>query len=76
MIDQGYKDMFEAFRNNVFCRYERNQQVARNLWEDLKEFVPEGDRRSFEIEWGHYVLEKFGPETFGLHFNKIKSNFN
>lgn len=60
---------YNEFRNNVMCRNLSNQIEADKLWKNIKHIVPENDRKLFEIEWGHYMINEFNTDTFASYFD-------
>jgi len=64
-------NIFEEFRNNVFCRRESNQRKAKKLWKEISEVMDDSDKALFKTEWSHYMMGdcELDVEGFSLFFD-------
>ena len=65
------EEKLNAFRNQVCCRNNNNQFLARKIWNKIKSNFDEKIRRDFEIEWSHYMLNEMSTSQFGEEIKKL-----
>ncbi len=69
-----FDKLFLEFTNEVFCRRDSNQLKADKLWKEIKVLFPEKTSKDFEIDWGHYLLNQFNYEQFGISIVDLKKS--
>lgn len=74
--DEQY-NLYEEFRNNVFCRNENNQHKAKKLWNQIKTIIDDSDKALFNTEWNHYMMGDMELDVngFSLYFDKYVKKY-
>jgi hypothetical protein len=65
------KNQLIDFKNEVLCRRNSNQEKAKKLFNNFKNFLNPEQNKEIVIEWSHYDLNHINTETFGIIIDNI-----